>query len=67
MSNKIDYDKAVEYVNEHTDKIGVTVVTASDGWVFSFSKEILQKLLNDSEKSGKAVIFVQRSDLKPKN
>lgn len=40
----------------------ISVVTVNDGWVFSFSTEILEALLRRSQKTGKVMVLVKKSE-----
>lgn len=52
-----------EYINELTDSQGVSVVTVSDGWVFTFTRSMLETLIAEAEQadSTKVAVFVKSS------
>jgi hypothetical protein len=60
-------DNVGSYVSELVRHQGVAVVTVSDGWVFTFSKEKLKELVNSLENSERVTIFVKSSDGLPTN
>lgn len=52
---------AVEYLKALTEANGVSVATVEDGWVFAFTKEKLQTLLEGLADREKLTIFVKDS------
>ena len=57
-------DDPKELMEEVLDDIvakPISVVTVKDGWVFSFSRDLLAGLLKRSEETGKVVVFVKNS------
>lgn len=52
-----------EYISELTDSQGVSVVTVKDGWVFVFTKDFLQSLIDEAKgaESDKVSVFVKSS------
>lgn len=58
-----------DYIATLTDNQGVAVVTVSDGWVFTFTREKLLKLVEtiDESDSNKLVVFVKSSADLPTN
>lgn len=58
-----------DYIATLTDNQGVVVVTVSDGWVFTFTREKLLKLVEtiDESDSNKLVVFVKSSADLPTN
>lgn len=65
----MDPKDAAEYLNTLTDKQGVAVATVSDGWVFHFSREKLQQMVDaiDADGADKLVVFVKNSASLPAN
>ena len=37
----------------------ISVTSVEDGWVFKFSTEVLEQLLEQAEESGNVVVFVK--------
>jgi len=59
-------DNYAEYLTTLLKTQGVAVATVSDGWVFTFTKEKLQAVLNGTEEAN-IMIFVKNSDLQVKH
>lgn len=59
-------DNYAEYLSALLKAQGVAVATVSDGWVFTFTKEKLQSVLNGTEEAN-IMIFVKNSNLQVKN
>ncbi len=56
-----ELDNVGEYVTALLKANGVSVVTAEDGWVFTFTKEKLRSLVENGEESENIMIFVKSS------
>lgn len=64
MSDDSDADVAIEFIKADCDKNGIGSVQVSDGNIFMFSSEFLERMLvlaNDAEDK-KVVIFVKHSE-----
>lgn len=48
-----------EYAIELAKHQGVSVASVSDGWIFSFTAETLQALLDKAKETGMAIVFVK--------
>lgn len=59
MNNKNDVG---DYMKTLADMQGVAVSTVSDGWVMLFKNSKLKELLDASEASGYALVFVKSGD-----
>lgn len=44
---------------DQADRDGVAVVSVSDGTVFTFTADMLRDLLEQSEETGRVVVFVK--------
>lgn len=53
-------DNLKEFTEMQLESQGVSVVTVSDGTVFTFTKELLTKLLAKSLDTGKVVVFIKK-------
>lgn len=56
-----DYDTYLtDLVDEQLRQQGISAIRVSDGHVFTFTLETLERLLEAAEEDGKVVIFVKR-------
>lgn len=53
-------EEAAKELMSRVDQDGVGVITVDDGTILAFTTATLQSLLDASQTSGKALIFVQR-------
>lgn len=60
-------DDVAAYIKELTDNQGVAVVTVKDGWVFTFTKERINQMMNALGNENYLTVFVKSSDTLPKN
>lgn len=65
MSDK--HDDIAGYVKELVDAKGVAVVTVKDGWVFTFTKDHLNKMIENLGDSEHLSVFVKSTAKLVKN
>lgn len=64
MSDNEADDKAIDFLMESAEKLGVSCATTKDGHVLVFKKDFLKNLLEKNIDRDTIAIFIKRNDFK---